>query len=206
MSRTSLKNLDDWITDPVQLLRLDALVVLTQRVSFIKSIMNLKSADSVVAAAIERSCQRRGLQCKFPRGKPASILNFKELSVERRYACSVMLKALYNNDDAGLEALDDGTLVGSELLDRMIFVFNRFIHQARIAPADAPLSFEHFAFLRSQYSLAELEFIGCDDCGSEYISGRHLQGVRCPICAAHRHAIRSKNQEPLIQQSTRRLA
>lgn len=206
MSRTSLKNMDDWITDPVQLRRLDELVVFTQRTSFIKSIMNLKSSEAVISAAIERSCERRGLPCKFPRGKPAYILNFKDLSIERRYACSVMLKALYNTDDAGLDAAADGTLVGGELLDRMIFVYNRFIHQSKLTPADAPLSFEHFAFLRNQYAVAELEFVGCDDCGSEYISGRHLQGVRCPICASHKHAIRMKNQEPLTQQNLRRSA
>lgn len=206
MSRTSLKNMDDWITDPVQLRRLDQLVVFTQRTTFIKSIMNLKSSESVIGAAIERSCERRGLPCKFPRGKPAYILNFKELSIERRYACSVMLKALNNTDDAGLDASADGSLVDGELLDRMLFVFSRYLHQSKIAPQDAPLSFEHFAFLRQQYALAELEFVACDDCGSDYISGRHSQGIRCPICAAHKHALRVKNQEPLTQQNFRRSA
>ena len=206
MSRTSLKNMDSWITDPIQLSRLDDLVVFTQRTSFIKSIMNLQSSETVISAAIERSCERRGIPCKFPRGKAAHILNYKDLSIERRYACSVMLKALYNTDDAGLDAGSDGTLVGGELLDRMLFVFTRYVHQSKLAPSEVPLSFEHFAFLRQQYALAELEFVGCDNCGSEYISGRHLQGLRCPICAAHKHAIRLKNQEPIIQQSLRRSA
>lgn len=206
MSRISLKNMDDWITDPFQLRRLDELVVFTQRTSFIKSIMNLKSAESVISAAIERSCERRGLPCKFPRGRAAYTLNYRDLSIEQRYACSVMLKALYNTDDAGLDTGADGTLVGGELLDRMLFVYHRYVHQSKVSPGDALLSFEYFAFLRQQYALAELEFVGCDDCGSEYISGRHVQGLRCPICATHRHAIRLKNQDPLIQQNLRRSA
>lgn len=206
MSRISLRNMDDWITDPIQLRRLDELVVFTQRTSFIKSIMNLKSAEPVISSAIERSCQRQGLPCKFPRGRAAYTLNYRDLSIEQRYACSVMLKALYNTDDAGLDTGADGTLVGGELLDRMLFVFRRYVHQSKVSPGDAILSFEYFAFLRQQYALAELEFVGCDDCGSEYISGRHVQGLRCPICATHRHAIRLKNQDPLIQQSLRRSA
>lgn len=199
MGRSSFKNIADWMTDPVQLRRLDELVCFTQRTAFVKSIMNIDSPDGVVCTAIERSCERQGIECRFPRGKPACNINFRDQPPERRYAGSVLLKALYNTDDAGLDAGVDGALVGGELLDRMIYVYRRFLALSKITVADAPISFEHFALIRQQYALAELEFVGCDNCGSEYISGRSMQGTKCPICAAHRHAIRIKSQEPVRQ-------
>ena len=206
MGYPSLKNLDDWMTDPVQLRRLDELVVYTQRIAFIKSIMNLKSSDRLIFSVVERSCERRGLPCKSVRGRPVHIFNYKHLSIARRYAASVLLKALYNTDDADLEAGADGTLVVGELLDRMLYVYGRYLHQSKLSPAEAPLSFEYFAFMRQQYALAELEFVGCDVCGSEYLTGLRLDVLKCPICVSHKHAIRPSDHELLTRDLVRRSA
>jgi hypothetical protein len=197
MARAALKSLADWMMDPEQMRRLDELSAVTQRTSFVKAILGIGDSDGVVCTAIQRSCQRQGIECKIPRGKPALSINLKELSVDRRYGASVLLKALYNTDDAGLDAGADGTLLGGELLDRMLYVYRRYLGQSGLTAADAPVSFELFALVRQQYALAELEFVSCENCGSEYISGRYNSGIKCPICATHKHAARFKPQEPV---------
>lgn len=197
MGRSSIKKRADWMTDLVLLGRLDNLVQYTQRTVFVKAIMNLPSKEGVVATAIRRSCERQGIDCRPPRGKPASSIDVRDLSTEKRYAASVLIKALYNTDDAGLDAGDDGCLVDADLLDRMLFVYSRYLSQSKLTAADAPLSFEHFAIIRQQFVLADLELVACTNCGCEYISGRSGHGVKCPICISHRHALRSSAETPM---------
>lgn len=197
MARAALKTLADWMVDPEQMRRLDDLAAFTQRTSFVKSVLGIGDPDGVVCTAIQRSCQRQGIECKIPRGRPALSVNLRELSVERRYGASVLLKALYNTDDGGLDAGSDGTILCGELLDRMLYVYRRYLAQSGLAASDAPVSFELFALMRQQYALAELEFVSCENCGSEYLSGRYSNEIKCPICATHKHALRCKSQEPL---------
>lgn len=197
VAKSSVRVTGDWMFDPEQMQRLDALAAVTQRTAFVKAIMGLSDPEHVICAAIQRSCLRQDIEVRIPRGKPALSLNFKELSVERRYGGSLLLKALYNSDDGGLDSGTDGSLVGNELLDRMLYVYQRYLATTSVTAHEAPVSFEMFALMRQMYALAEIEFVACENCGGEYISGRANQGIRCPLCAAHRHAVRVKNIAPV---------
>ena len=192
--KSAVRTIATWMCDPDQMRRLDAVVSLSQRTSFVKSVLSLSEDDEIMRAAIRRSCERQGVECRIPRGSATTAINFRELTFEQRYAASVLLKSLHNTDDSGVAPGVQGHLVSSELLDRMLYVYRRYISLSSLQPVDAPVSFELFVLLRRQFVMSEIEFVRCDNCGSEHVSGKEMHSLACPICKVHNHAQRVRHR------------
>lgn len=188
----TIQTLSAWASDPEMLSRFEAVALLCQRTSFVKSLLGLTESDEFVRNAIQRACRRHEVPCNFGRGRGLiTFFNPRDLSADARYMASVLLKSLLASDDSGMEASAEG-LLNLDLVDRMIYAYRRYLAVTRLTAERAPLSFEAFVLVYRSYSLAEIELIGCDNCGSEYLSTRRNHGYQCAVCLAHNHAARLK--------------
>lgn len=188
----TIQTLAAWASDPEKLSRFEAVALLCQRTSFVKALLGLAESDEFVRNAIQRTCQRHEVPCNLGRGRGlVEFFDARDLNTEGRYMATVLLKSLLVSDDSGMESSVEG-LISSDLIDRMVYVYRRYLNTTRLDLERAPLSFEAFVLVYRAYSVAEIELMGCENCGAEYLSTRRAHGYQCAICLTHNHAARSK--------------
>lgn len=189
MKRNStIKSLTDWASDPIKLARFEEVALLTRRTAFIKLLLGLEDSDDFIRSQIARVCERHGVECVFPRGNSQTGVNLRNLNPEQRYMVSVLLKALLATQESGLSSTNEG-LVNINLLDRMICVYRRYLSMSRIPVIRAAASFEMFYVVYKAWVMGDVDFVDCENCGSEFVNARITNSLRCPVCQAHRLAI-----------------
>ena len=188
----TIQTLAEWASDHEKLRRFESVALLCQRTSFVKSLLGLAESDEFVRNAIQRICQRHEVPCNFGRGRGlVDFFDARDLNADGRYMATVLLKMLLASDDSGMESSVDG-LISSDLVDRMVYVYRRYLNITRLEVERAPLSFEAFVLVYRAYSVAEIDLMGCENCGAEYLSTRRAHGYQCAICLTHNHAARCK--------------
>lgn len=191
MRNSTLKTLCEWIGDPVGLARFEEVACLSPRTSFVKSLLNLSESDEFVRGQMQSARDRRGVAGKLSRGAPLGMVNVKSLKPTQRYMASVLLSWMLNSDDGGLSAVG-GDIVGVDLVDRLVYVYKRYLNYTGTPVESADVGFELFVLVFRCYTMAEIDVLGCDNCGSNFISTRQGHAMRCPVCDAHAHPCRSK--------------
>lgn len=183
----TIVELSEWATNLKQMNRFEAVALLSQRTSFVKSLLCLTGNDDLIRAHIQRICKKHGVAFKIPRGKGFDTLYLKSLGPEVRYAASILLNTLLASDDGGLAKTAIG-INHENLVDRMIYSYRRYMRMFLLPGADAPVSFELFFNLYKALESGNIEIAMCANCDSTFTSFRVAQSIKCPVCQTHRHA------------------
>jgi len=185
----TIEQLSNWSSNPGALARFESLVLLTQRTTFVKTVLNLQENPEFIRGAIQRVLERHKLSCTLPRGR-GYVYDQLRLNPEQRYSGSVLLKSLLSAPDFLLEG--EGGKLKVTLLDRMIYTYQRHLGITKTTAAEAAVSFEMFFEIYKGYQLAVFELIECPNCAAEFLISCQNTVPRCPLCVAHRHAIPTK--------------
>lgn len=177
----------DWATNPDKMYRFEAVALLSQRTSFVKSLLGLTANNDLIRAQIQRVCKKNGVAFKRPRGKGFDTLCLKSFGPDVRYAASILLSMLFASGDGGLATTATG-INHENLVDRMIYIYRRYMQIFGLTVADAPVSFELFFHLYRAYESGDIEMSMCGNCDSTFINFHVAQSIKCPVCQIHRHA------------------
>ena len=193
-TKASTRAAPSWASDVEKLARFEAVARLAPRTSFVKALLGLTETDAVVRRAIQQSRERLNIDSRLSRGSGMlATFNPAELRPEQRYICTVLLKSLLASDDSNVALSDSGQgLLNVRLIDKMIYVFQRYLNSSRLTVENAGITFEAFVMVYRAHVMAEIELIACDNCGGEYLNTRLCQSMRCCICATHNHSNRAK--------------
>jgi hypothetical protein len=193
----SIAELERWTTDPVRLARLETLVLVCQRAPFIKSLLGLTDSTDRIRRHIRLVCEFHDAECRVGRGPGYDGLHLREANVQQRYACSLLLGWLLRNDEGGIAQTEDG--LDSELLDRMLCTYRKYLALFVTTAARAPVSFEMFYTLYQAHAIGDVQMRDCDNCGSQYVMLRAAHLPICPVCAVHHHAQIPASYRPMAR-------
>jgi hypothetical protein len=193
----SIVELRQWAADPVRVQRFEALALLCQRTTFVKTLLGLTDRDAAVRRQLQTVCARHGVECTLARGPGYDGLHLRWASMLQRYSCSFLLGSLLAGSDGGIEENEDG-LDPDNLVDRMIYSYRRYLDVRKTSVANADVSFEMFHALYRAYSLGDIDLLTCENCGSAYVQLRTAHVSQCPLCGVHHHAVIPANYRPAL--------
>ena len=196
----TIAELSVWAADPEKMYRFEAVALLSQRTSFVKSLLCLTDNDDLIRTQIQRICKKNEVPCKIPRGTGFDALYLKSLGPEIRYAASILLNTLLASDDGGLATTVIGGINHQSLVDRMIYSYRRYLRLFLLPVVDAPVSFELFFNLYKAYESGNIEISMCSNCESTFTNFRVAQSIKCPVCQTHRHAEMPRTHLPSYSQ------
>ena len=184
----TIAELSQWAADPEKMARFEALSLLTQRTSFVKNLLRLRDHDDVIRMQIQAVCAKHGVECKMPRGNGFDGVHLKSVTSHQRYIVSFLLSTLLATSCGGIDQSEDG-LESEGLVDRMIYTYRRWMSLAVTTPSKADVSFEMFCVMYRSYALGQVDLIGCNNCGANFVNLRVSSSIQCPLCLTHRHAV-----------------
>lgn len=187
-SNRTIAELAAWAANPVQMARFEAVALLTQRTSFVQSLLGLADHPDLIRAQIQRICDKQGVQCKVPRGATPERLTHRTLGPEVRYHASFLLCTLLATRDPALGGLEDQGIIHDGLVDRLVYAYRRYLSTFLLQPDSATVGFELFYQVYKAYCQGEVTLRLCDNCGAGHISLRSVAGARCPLCHVQRLA------------------
>lgn len=185
--KKKIAELSEWAADPEKMARFEQVALLSQRTGFIKTILCLPDQDDLILQQIQVICRKHEVPCKIPRGSGFDQVYLKALGPEDRYAISILLSTLLQCGDAGLTSTTEG-MSNTNLVDRMIFSYRKYLKLFLLPVADAPVSFEMFYHLYKLYQSGDIDVSACLNCDSSFVNLRVTQSIKCPLCQTHRHA------------------
>lgn len=193
----TIAELSAWAADPEKMHRFEAVALLCQRTSFVKTLLCLSDNDDLIRAHIQRICEKNGVVRKIPRGNGFDVVYLKSQGPDVRYVASFLLNTLLSSGDGGLTSTRDG-INHVNLVDRLIYSYRRYLTIFMVSIEEAKVSFELFYHLYKCYESGEIEMTLCGNCDSIFTNFRVAQAVRCPICQTQRLAELPRTVLPAI--------
>lgn len=199
-SRRPIAEIERWTADQEKLARFEALVLVTQRATFIKSVLGLTESEERIRRHMKLICARHDTELRPGRGPGYDGRHLRQANVHQRYDCSLLLGWLLQSSDGGMAETGAG-LVPDKLLDRMLYCYRRYLDLFVTTAARADVSFVMFYTLYRAQAVGDVQLRLCDNCGSQFVMLRTAHTVTCPICAVHRHARSRSRSGPLDLQT-----
>ena len=176
--------ISNWATDPVALSRLEEVVLLTQRTDLIKQLLLIPDADEKqLKIQIKVILQKHQIDYAPPRGRPVDTKNPKQYGSKARFALAILLGLHLNNDDGGVIADGEGGICSTDVLDRLICAYHRYLDLQQVSPNEAVVSFDFFVKSWRAVQLGEAVLTICKNCGSTHGNFRIAMSHHCPVCS-----------------------
>lgn len=181
-------------------MRFEALVMVTQRVNFIRTVLGLTEHEDTVRMYMKRVCEHHHLKLQPARGPGYDGRHLRFANNPQRYHCSLLLGWLLQSSDGGIartgEAMDN-----NKLLDRMLYCYHRYLDLFVATAARGEVSFVMFYTLYQSHAIGEVQLRVCENCTGQFIFLRTTHAPTCPICAMHRHARSAAHRHLPLQES-----
>ena len=197
--RRPIPDIASWAPNQEKFARFEALVLVTQRVNFIKTVMGLAEPEETVRRHMKLVCERHGLKLQPARGPGYDGRHLRHVNIPQRYHCSLLLGWLLQNSDGGIcndaQAVDTG-----RLLDRMLYCYRRYLDLPVSSAQRCEVSFIMFYTLYRANAMGDVELRVCDNCAGQFMLLRTAHTASCPICAMQRHARFAAHRQRLLQE------
>lgn len=171
--------------DVVALERFEKLVLLTQRTELIKQLLLVPdSQEYLLKSHIKAILEKHGLPYSPPRGRFGDSKNPKRYGGRVRFALAILLGMQMNTDDGGVVVDQEGRILSTEVLDRLIHAYHRYLQLHEISARDAEVSFEFFVQCWQSVQTGDAVLEVCGNCGSSHGNFRVAMTHQCPICVS----------------------
>ena len=175
--------LSQWAADPATMTRLEQIVLLTQRTELIKQLMLIEDGfEGQLRLQIKVICDKHNIPYIPPRGRTGDTRNGKPFDGKARFGISVLRGLFLNSNDGGVVFSREGRLLSTDVLDRLIFAYHRYLQLQRGTSDKAIVSFELFVKSWQAVQMGEAVMANCTNCGSTYINFRSAMAHQCPVC------------------------
>lgn len=173
-----------WAADPAAMMRLEQIVLLTQRTDLIKQLLLIPdSEEQLLKSQIKVILAKHQIEYSPPRGRASDTKNPKQYGSRARFAIAVLLGLQMNTEDGGVVADREGRLLSNDVLDRLIYAYQRYLQLHRVNANDAAVSFELFVKCWQSVQVGDAVLEICDNCGSSHGNFRIAMAHHCPVCA-----------------------
>lgn len=178
------KSVGFWASNPIALLRLQKIVRLSQRTSFIMQLMSLKpEEESLLKTQIKAILTAQGIEYNPPRGN-AGANNPKIYSAAVRFSLAVIICILHNSADGGVDFdSESGRLDSGEWVDRLINAYHLYLQLSKTNPQEAEVSFELFVTSWTALQQSKGSICNCTNCGSSHFTLHISPAQACPVCS-----------------------
>jgi hypothetical protein len=177
--------LSQWAADPATMTRLEQIVLLTQRTDLIKQLMLIEDGfEGQLRIQIKVICDKHNIPYVPPRGRTGDTKNPKQFYGRVRFDISVLLGLFLSSNDGGVVSSKEGRLLSTDVLDRLIFAYHRYLQLHRVTSAQATVSFELFVKSWQAVQMGEAVMANCTNCGSTYVNFRSAMQHQCPVCTS----------------------
>lgn len=207
----SAQIISQWAADPSAMIRLEQIVLLTQRTNFIKQLLLIPDAEEKqLRSQIKIILDKHSIVYTPPRGRQGGARNMKPLDSRIRYGISVLLGIHMNTDDGGVVVNQEGRLLSTDTLDRLIYAYHRYLQLHRVTATDATVNFELFVKCWQAIQLGDAVLEVCSNCGSAHVNFRVAMAHTCPVCInlnlaeLPKQSNRVSNYDPLSNQVFRK--
>lgn len=181
----STNSMPRWTTDSASMDRLEKLVLLTQRTELLKQLLLIPDEeDRVLKVQIRAILEKHKIAYSPPRGRVLDIRKPKQYSGRARFALAILLGLQVNNQDGGIVLDREGRILSTDVLDRLIFSYYRYLELHKLTTPDPAVNFEFFVKFWRSVHLGEAILTICGNCGSSYGNFRISASHHCPVCAS----------------------
>jgi hypothetical protein len=198
--RRPILDISSWAPDQEKFARFEALVLVTQRVNFIKAVLGLAEPEETVRRHMKLVCERHRLKPQPARGPGYDGRHLRHATIPQRYHCSLLLGWLLESSDGGIartgEAIDN-----HKLLDRMLYCYRRYLDLFVSTAERDEVSFVMFYTLYRAQANGDVQLRVCENCAGQFAYLRTAHTPTCPICAMHRHARSAAHRHVPLQES-----
>lgn len=180
-SRTHV--ISQWAADPAAMVRLEQIVLLTQRTDLIKQLLLIPDSEELqLKSQIKVILAKHQIDYIPPRGRSIEAIKSKPYSTRTKFALAVLLGIHMNTEDGGVVADSEGRLLSTDVLDRLIYAYHRYLQLHRVSAMDASVSFELFVKCWQAVQLGDAVLEICNNCGATHVNFRVSMSHTCPVC------------------------
>ncbi len=178
-----------WSSNPAILCRLQQLMKLTQRTTFIAELLGLPESDiKSLKKTLKTMAVHAGVSYHPPSGRGGGQKRAQAFTTKIRFALSVLMGLLSNSSDDGLNI--EAGLESGEWVDRLINTYHMYLHVSGQTNVDDPdVNFEWFYYSVKEIQQGTAVADHCDNCGSIHFHFHDAPAKVCPVCCQLRLAI-----------------